>query len=119
VHESLGTKLIHSSSYHPQTDGQTERVNQIVEDMLRACVIHFEKSWDKCLALAEFAYNNSYQASLKMAPFEALYGRCHTPLNLSQAGERTLFGPKLVQEAEEKVSVIRENLRAAQMRQTS
>jgi hypothetical protein len=55
VHESLGTKLIHSSSYHPQTDGQMERVNQIVEDMLRACVIHFEKSWDKCLALAEFA----------------------------------------------------------------
>jgi transposase InsO family protein len=65
VQESLGTKPIHSSSYHPQTDGQTERVNQIVEDMLRACVIHFDKSWDKCLALAEFAYNNSYQASLK------------------------------------------------------
>jgi hypothetical protein len=74
VHESLGTKLIHSSSYHPQTDGQTERVNQIVEDMLRACAIHFDKAWDKCLALAKFAYNNSYQASLKMAPFEALYG---------------------------------------------
>jgi hypothetical protein len=63
----------------PQTDGQTERVNQIVEDMLRACVIHFDKSWDKCLALAEFAYNNSYQASLKMAPFEALYGRSVVP----------------------------------------
>jgi hypothetical protein len=120
VHESLGTKLIHSSSYHPQTDGQMERVNQVVEDMLRACVIHFDKSWDKCLALAEFAYNNSYQASLKMAPFEALYGRrWRTPLNWSQAGERTLFGPKLVQEAEEKVSVIRENLRAAQLRQKS
>jgi hypothetical protein len=119
VHKSLGTKLIRSSSYHPQTDGQTERVNQIVEDLLRACVIHFDKSWDKCLALAEIAYNNSYQASLKMAPFEALYGRCGTPLNWSQAGERTLFGPKLVQEAEEKVSVIRENLRAAQMRQKS
>jgi hypothetical protein len=120
VHESLGTKLIHISSYHPQTDGHMERVNQIVEDMLRACVIHFDKSWDKCLALAEFAYNNSYQASLKMAPFEALYGRrCRTPLNWSQAGERTLFGPKLVQEDEEKVSVIRENLRAAQMRQKS
>jgi hypothetical protein len=87
--------------------------------MLRACVIHFDKSWDKCLALAEFAYNNSYQASLKMALFEALYGRCRTPWNWSQVGERTLFGPKLVQEAEEKVSVIRENLRAAQMRQKS
>jgi hypothetical protein len=88
--------------------------------MLRACVIHFDKSGDRCLALAEFAYNNSYQTSLKMAPFEALYGRrCRTPLNWSQAGERTLFGPKLVQEAEEKVSVIRENLRAAQTRQKS
>jgi hypothetical protein len=120
VHESLGTKLIHSSSYHPQTNDQTERVNQIVEDMLRACIIHFDKAWDKCLALAEFAYNNSYQASLKMAPFEALYGRrCRTPLNWSQVGERTLFDPKLVQEAEEKVGVIRENLRAAQMRQKS
>jgi hypothetical protein len=74
----------------------------------------------QCLVLAEFAYNNSYQASLKMAPFEALYGRrCCTPLNWSQTGERTLFGPKLVQEAEEKVSVIRENLWAAQMRQKS
>jgi hypothetical protein len=82
--------------------------------MLRACVIHFYKAWDKCLALAEFAYNNSYQASLKMAPFEALYGRrCRTPLNWSQVGERTLFGPNLVQETEEKVSVIKENLRAA------
>jgi transposase InsO family protein len=64
VHESLGTKLIHSSSYHPQTDGQTERVNQIVEDMLRACVIHFDKSWDKCLALAEFAYNKDYRGEV-------------------------------------------------------
>jgi transposase InsO family protein len=77
LHESLGTKLIRSSSYHPQTDGQTERVNQIVEDMLRASILHCDKSWDKCLSLAEFSYNNSYQPSLKMAPFEALYGqRC-------------------------------------------
>jgi transposase InsO family protein len=75
LHESLGTKLIRSSSYHPQTDGQTVRVNQIVDDMLRASIMHFDKSWDKCLSLAEFSYNNSYQASLKMAPFEALYGR--------------------------------------------
>jgi len=74
LQESLGTKLIRSSAYHPQTDGQTERINQILEDMLSACVIHYDKNWDKCLALAEFSYNNSYQASLKMAPFEALYG---------------------------------------------
>jgi transposase InsO family protein len=107
LHESLGTKLIRSSSYHPQTDGQTERVNQIVEDMLRASIILFDNSWDKCLSLAEFSYNNSYQASLRMAPFEALYGRrCRTPLNWSEAGERTLFGPDLVKDAEEKVEVI-------------
>jgi hypothetical protein len=116
----LGTQLIRSSSYHPQTDGQTERINQILEDMLRASVLHFDKSWDKCLSLAEFSYNNSYQASLKMAPFDALYGcRCRTPLNWSEAGERTLFGPELVKEAEERVQVIRENLKMAQMRQKS
>jgi hypothetical protein len=71
--------------------------------MLRACVIHFDKRWDKCLALAKISYNNSYQASLKMAPFEALYGRrCRTPLNWSQTGERKVFGPALVEDAEEK-----------------
>jgi hypothetical protein len=67
--------VIRSSAYHPQTDGQTERVNQILEDMLRACVLHYGKDWDKCFSLAEFSYNNSYQSSLKMAPFEALYGK--------------------------------------------
>jgi transposase InsO family protein len=120
LHECLGTKLIRSSSYHPQTDGQTERINQILKDMLRASILHFDKSWDKCLSLAEFSYNNSYQASLKMAPFDALYGRrCRTLLNWSEAGERTLFGPDLVKDAEEKVQVIRENLKMAQMRQKS
>jgi hypothetical protein len=69
-------------AYHSQTDGQTERVNQVLEDMLRLCVMNYRDSWDKCLPLAEFSYNNSYQESLKMAPFEALYGRrCRTPLN--------------------------------------
>jgi hypothetical protein len=75
LQHSLGTKLIQRSAYHPQTDRQTERINQILEHMLRACVIQYDKNWDKCLALAEFSYNNSYQSSLKMAPFEALYGR--------------------------------------------
>jgi hypothetical protein len=75
LHKSLGTKLLHSSAYHPQTSGQTERVNQILEDMLRACVLKFPQKWDDCLPLAEFSYNNSYQESIKMAPFEALYGR--------------------------------------------
>jgi hypothetical protein len=74
LHASPGTHLIHSSAYHLQTDGQTERVNQILEDMLKACVMEYPGSWDKNLSWAEFSYNNSYQESLKMAPFEALYG---------------------------------------------
>jgi hypothetical protein len=78
----LETQLIHSSPYHPQTDGQIERVNQILEVMLSACVMEHKGSWDKNLPCAEFWYNNSYQESLKMAPFEVLYGhRCCTPLN--------------------------------------
>jgi hypothetical protein len=120
LQESLGTKLIRSSAYHPQTDGQTERVNQILEDMLRACAIDCGKNWDKYLSLAEFAYNNSYESSLKMAPFEALYGRrCRTPLNWSQPGEREIFGPDLVTEADWKVKLIWNNLEAAQARQKS
>jgi transposase InsO family protein len=82
-HKSLGTKLLHSSAYRLQTSGQTERVNQILEDMLRASVLEFPQKWDECLPLAEFSYNNSYQESIKMAPFKALYGRrCRTPLKL-------------------------------------
>ena len=82
LHKALGTKLIRSSAYHPQASRQTERVNQILEDMLRACVISSKGSWEKWLPFAEFSYNNSYQESINMAPFEALYGRkCRTPLN--------------------------------------
>ena len=88
--------------------------------MLRACVIHYDKNWDNYLPLAECSYNNNYKASLKMAPFEALYSRrCRTPLSWSQTGERKIFGPELVVEAEEKVKLIQENLRAAQSRQKS
>ncbi|WVZ85001.1 hypothetical protein U9M48_031966 [Paspalum notatum var. saurae] len=117
---ALGTELIRSSAYHPQTNGQVERVNQILEDMLRACVMTYSTKWDECLPLAEFAYNNSYQKSLGMAPFEALYGRrCRTPLNWSEPGERVTFGPDLVTQAEEQVKVIHENLKIAQSRQKS
>jgi hypothetical protein len=120
LHNSLGTKLLHSSAYHPQTSGQTERVNQILEDMLRACVLEFPQKWDKCLPLAEFSYNNSYQESIKMAPFEALYGRrCRTPLNWSEQGERYFFRPDMVKEIEEKVQRIIRNLKIAQARQKS
>jgi hypothetical protein len=80
-HESMDTKLNFSSAYHPQIDGQTEKTNQILEDMLRACALKYGKSWDKSLSYAEFSYNNSYQGSIKMAPYEALYGwQCRTPL---------------------------------------
>jgi hypothetical protein len=88
--------------------------------MLRACIIHYGTSWDKCLALAEFSYNNSYQSSLQMAPFEALYGRrCQTPLSWYETGERKIFGPDLVIEAEDKVKVIQANLKTTQSRQKS
>ncbi|WVZ80338.1 hypothetical protein U9M48_027823, partial [Paspalum notatum var. saurae] len=105
LQKSLGTKLIHSSAYHPQTSGQVERVNQILEDMLRACSLHI---------------TTAYQKSLEMAPFEALYGRrCGTPLNWSEPGERVTFGPDLVTQAEEQVRFIQENLKRAQSRQKS
>jgi hypothetical protein len=74
LHESMDTKLNFSSAYHPQTDGQTERTNQILEDMLRACALKYGKSWDKSLPYAGFSYNNSHQASIKMALYKALYG---------------------------------------------
>jgi hypothetical protein len=115
LHKSLGTKLLHSSAYHPQTSGQTERVNQILEDMLRACVLEFPQKWDDCLPLVEFSYNNSYQESIKMAQFEALYGRrCRTPLNWSELGERWFFRPDLVKQTEKKVQRIRHHLKEAQ-----
>jgi hypothetical protein len=117
LHKALDTKLLHSSAYHPQTSGQTERVNQILEDMLRACALEFPQKWDDCLPLAEFSYNNSYQESIKMAPFEALYGRrCRTPLNWSEPGERSFFGPNMVKETEEKVQRIIHNMKEAQAR---
>jgi hypothetical protein len=113
----MDTKLNFSLAHHPQTDGQTERTNQILEDMLRACALKYVKSWDKSLPYAEFSYNNSYQASIKMAPFEALYGRqCPTPLFWSQMGESQVFVPEVFRDAERQVQMIRENLRTAQTR---
>jgi hypothetical protein len=118
--ESLDTQLRFSSAYHPQTDGQTERVNQILEDMLRACALHYGRSWDKSPPYAEVSYNNSYQESLKMAPFEMLYSRrCRTPLFWSETGEWKIFGPDILREAEKQVRMVRENLRVAQSRQKS
>jgi hypothetical protein len=110
LHETLDSQLRFSSAYHPQTDGQIERENQILKDMLRVCALQYGRSWDKCLSYAEF-YNNSYQESLKMVPFEMLYGRrCRTPLFWSETGERKVFGPDILQEAEKQVRMVRENL---------
>ena len=118
--EALGTKLSFSTAFHPQTGGQTERVNQILEDMLRACVLAYGAKWEDCLPFAEFSYNNSYQSSLQMAPFEVLYGRrCRTPLNWSETGEGLVFGPDILRAAEEQVQLVRERLKAAKSRQKS
>ena len=115
----MGTNICFSTTFHPQTSGQVERVNQILEDMLRACVISFGMKWEDCLPYAEFSYNK-FQASLGKAPFEILDGRkFHTPLNWSETGACQLLGNDLITEAEEMCKVIRENLKAAQSRQKS
>jgi transposase InsO family protein len=110
LHEGLDTQLCFSSAYHPQTHGQTERVNQILEDMLRACALQYGRSWDSSLSYAEFSYNNNYQESLKMVPFEMLYGsRCRTPLFCCETGERKVLRTDVLQEAEKHVRMVREN----------
>jgi hypothetical protein len=95
-------------------------VNQILEDMLRACALQYGRSWDKSLSYVKFSYNNSYQESLKMAPFEMLYGcRYRTPLFWNEIGEQKVFGPDITEEAKKQVRMVRENLRVAQSRQKS
>ena len=120
LQNALGTELRFSTAFHPQTDGQSERVIQILEDMLRACVLDFEGRWGEYLPNAEFAYNNSYQASIGMAPFEALYGRpCRSPLCWAEKEERINLGPQFVRETTERVQFIRDRLKTAQSRQKS
>ncbi|KAA0054059.1 DNA/RNA polymerases superfamily protein [Cucumis melo var. makuwa] len=111
----MGTGLKFSTSFHPQTDSQSERTIQTLEDMLRACVLQLKGSWDTHLPLIEFAYNNSYQSSIEMAPYEALYGRpCRTPVYWNEVGERKLVDLELVQITTNNIKLIRENLRIAQ-----
>ena len=120
LHKALGTKVVFSTAYHPQTDGQSERTIQTLENMLRSCALDFGGSWDEQLPLVEFAYNNSYQASLQMPPFEALYGRkCRSPIHWDEVGDKQMLGPELVQDALDKVKLIRQRLQAAQSRQQS
>src|SRR3954465_1475474 len=120
LQESLGSKLRLSSAYHPQTDGQTERTIQSLEDLLRACVLEQGGSWSSHLPLIEFTYNNSYHSSIGMAPFEALYGRrCRTPLCWYESGESVVIGPEIVQQTTEKIKMIQEKMRASQSHQKS
>ncbi|KAL0549347.1 hypothetical protein IC582_013828 [Cucumis melo] len=117
---AMGTRLDFSTAFHPQTDGQTERLNQVLEDMLRACALEFPGSWDSHLHLMEFAYNNSYQATICMAPFEALYGKCcRSPVCWGEVGEQRLMGPELVQSTNEAIQKIRSRMHTAQSRQKS
>ncbi|GJS98500.1 putative reverse transcriptase domain-containing protein [Tanacetum coccineum] len=109
-----------STAYHPKTDGQSERTIQTLKDMLRACVIDFGKGWVKHFLLAEFSYNNNYHASIKAAPYEALYGRkCRSPVCWAEVGEAQLTGPELIQETIEKIALIKQRMQAAQDRQQS
>ncbi|GJR11005.1 putative reverse transcriptase domain-containing protein [Tanacetum coccineum] len=118
--KALGTDLSMSTTYHPETDGQSERTIQNLEDMLHACVIDFGKGWVKHLPLAEFFYNNSYHASIKAAPYEALYGqKCRSPVCWAEVGEAQLTGPELIQETTEKIILMKQIIQAAQDRQKS
>ncbi|XP_070054171.1 uncharacterized protein [Nicotiana tomentosiformis] len=113
--KGLGTQVNLSTAFHSQTDGQVERTIQIVKDMLRACVLDFKGSWDDHLPLIEFAYNNSFQASIQMAPYEALYGRkCRSSIGWFEVGEIELLGPNFVQQAMEKMSRTRTIFSAGQ-----
>ncbi|GKD00749.1 putative reverse transcriptase domain-containing protein [Tanacetum coccineum] len=120
LQNALGTQLHMSTAYHPETDGQSERTIQTLKDKLRACVIDFGKGRDKHLPLVEFSYNNSYHASIKAAPFEALYGRkCRSPVCWAEVGEVQLTGPEIIQETTEKIVQICQCLKAAKDRQRS
>ena len=108
LQKAMETQLRFSTAYHPQTDGQSERTIQILEDMLRACVLDFGGSWSKYIPLIEFSYNNSYQATIGVAPYEMLYGRrCRSPVHWDETGERRYLGRKMVQRTNEAIEKIR------------
>jgi hypothetical protein len=118
IQRALGTNLSISTAFHPQTDGQSERVIQILDDLLRACALEFGGNWEEHLSLVEFTYNNNYQSTIGMAPFEALYGRkCRTPLCWEEVGDKKLYGAELIQITTEKVRIIKDRMKVAQDRQ--
>ena len=109
--KAMGTRLTTSTAFHPQTDGQSKRTIQVLENMLRACVLDHKGNWEKHFSLVEFAYNNSYQVSIQMAPYEALYGRpCRSPLSWTEVGESSITSPDLIRDTSEKVGLIRQRL---------
>ncbi|CAL8169354.1 unnamed protein product [Prunus armeniaca] len=109
LHEAMGTKLQFSTAFHPQTDGQSERTIQTLEDMLRSCVLQLKDNWDTHLALVDFAYNNSYHSSIEMAPYEALYERqCRTPICWNEVGDKKVEKVDSIPATIEKVKMIRE-----------
>ena len=118
--KAMVAQLTMSTAFHPQTNGHSERTIQILEDMLRACVLDLMASWEEHLPLVEFAYNNSYQASIQMAPYEALYGRlCRFPICWTEVGESSITDLDLIRDTYEKVNLIRKRLLTAQSRQKS
>nr|GEZ54868.1 reverse transcriptase domain-containing protein [Tanacetum cinerariifolium] len=120
LQNALGTRLDMSTAYHPETNGQRERTIQTLEDMLRGCAIDFGKGWVNHLPLVKFSYNNSYHASIKAAPFEALYGRkCRSPVCWTKVGEAQILGPELIQETTEKIVQNKQRMQAARDRQKS
>ena len=113
--KAMGTRLTMSTSFHPQTDGQSEGTIQVLEDMLRACVLDHKGSWEKHLPLVELAYNNSYRARIQMAPYEALYGRPYrSSLCWIVVGESFITGPDMIRDTSKKVRFIRQRLLMAQ-----
>ncbi|GKA85384.1 putative reverse transcriptase domain-containing protein [Tanacetum coccineum] len=120
LNKALGTRLDMSTAYHPETDGQSERTIQTLEDMLRACVLDFGKGWDRHLRLVEFLYNNSHHTSIKAAPFEALYGRkCRSPICWAEVGDSQLTRPEIIHETTKKIVQIKSRIQAARDRQKS
>nr|GFB89499.1 putative reverse transcriptase domain, ribonuclease H-like domain, aspartic peptidase domain protein [Tanacetum cinerariifolium] len=116
----LGTQLDMSTAYHSQTDGQSKRTIQTLEDMLHACVIDLGNGWERHIPLVEFSYNNSYHASIKAAPFEALYGhKCRSPICWAEFGDAQLTSPEIIQVTTEKIVQIKQRLQAVRDRQKS
>ncbi|GJU71498.1 putative reverse transcriptase domain-containing protein [Tanacetum coccineum] len=119
-HKSLGTRLDMSTAYHPQTDRQSERTIQILEDMLHACIIDFGNGWDRHLPLVEFSYNNNYHTSIKAAPFKALYAQKYQSLVCwAEVRDVQLTGPEIVHETTEKIIQIKSSIQATRNRQKS